>query len=44
MFSYQIRILSQMRDEYDDAAVNNRTGYKWRLGYTRLDINPDGRR
>ena len=28
----------------DDAAVNNRTGYKWRLGYTRLDINPDGRR
>jgi len=28
----------------DDAAVDNRTGYKWRLGYTRLDINPDGRR
>ena len=28
----------------DDAAVGNRTGYKWRLGYTRLDIQPDGRR
>ena len=28
----------------DDAAVDNRTGYKWRLGYTRLVINPDGRR
>jgi len=28
----------------DDAAVGNRTGYKWRLGYTRLDIKPDGRR
>jgi len=28
----------------DDAAVGNRTGYKWRLGFTRLDIQPDGRR
>ena len=28
----------------DDAAVDNRTGYKWRLGFTRLDIQPDGRR
>jgi hypothetical protein len=28
----------------DDAASGNRLGVKWRLGYTRLDINPDGRR
>jgi len=28
----------------DAAAVDNRTGYKWRLGFTRLDIQPDGRR
>lgn len=28
----------------DDAEVGVRLGYKWRLGYTRLDIHPDGRR
>jgi len=28
----------------DDAATGVRLGYKWRLGYTRLDISPDGRR
>jgi|TARA_R110000765_G_scaffold145586_1_gene247832 hypothetical protein len=28
----------------DDAATGVRLGYKWRLGYTRLDIQPDGRR
>ena len=28
----------------DDAATGNRLGVKWRLGYTRLDIQPDGRR
>jgi hypothetical protein len=28
----------------DDAATGNRLGVKWRLGYTRLDVQPDGKR
>ena len=28
----------------DDAEVGVRLGYKWRLGYTRLEIHPAGRR
>jgi len=28
----------------DDAPAGNRMGFKWRLGATRLDIRPDGRR
>ena len=28
----------------DDGASNNRLGVQWRLGFTRLDIQPDGRR
>jgi len=28
----------------DDADVGNRTRFKWRLGATRLDLTPDGRR
>lgn len=28
----------------DDASLNNQKGYKWRLGATRLDIQPSGRR
>jgi len=28
----------------DDAAAGNRLGVKWRLGLTRLDIQPDGER
>ena len=28
----------------DDAATGNRLGVKWRLGFTRLDIQPDGKR
>ena len=28
----------------DDSASNNQLGYKWRLGSTRIDIQPSGRR
>ena len=28
----------------DDAASGNRLGVQWRLGYTRLELQPDGRR
>ena len=28
----------------DDAAAGSRLGVKWRLGFTRLDIQPDGKR
>jgi hypothetical protein len=28
----------------DDSASNNQLGYKWRLGSTRIDIQPRGRR
>ena len=28
----------------DDADTSNRLGVQWRLGYTRMDIQPDGRR
>ncbi len=28
----------------DDGASGNRLGVQWRLGYTRLDLQPDGRR
>ena len=28
----------------DDAAAGYRLGVKWRLGLTRLDIQPDGER
>jgi len=28
----------------DDGNTANRLGVQWRLGYTRMDIQPDGRR
>ena len=28
----------------DDLGINDATGYKWRLGTTRVDLQPSGRR